>query len=136
MLLVGACRLFQSIPNDGKERQPLRAASVPLPAGLEHVYTCQHGENKNRAAQFYGDLVGLGMALHHWVSAPDFLEGRARDFIVAVLSWDVVQLAGALIRIAHFMNGIMAPDWQGSLPPAHTSRLRGDGLPRRPRCGA
>jgi hypothetical protein len=80
---------------------------------LERVYTRQHGKNKNRAEQFYGDPVVLGMALHHRVSTPDFLERCARDSIVAVLSWDVGQFAAALIRIGHFMNGIMAPGWQG-----------------------
>jgi hypothetical protein len=42
------------------------------------------------------------------------LEGCPRDCIVAVLPWVLVQLAAALIRIGHFMNGIMAPDRQGS----------------------
>src|SRR5208337_4790067 len=94
-----------------------RSQGSPLP---KRVYTCQHGKNKNRAEQFYGDLVGLGMALHHRVSAPDFLEGCARDCIVAVLSWDVVQLAGALIRIGHFMK-MRNPEQIGTGSPASTS---------------
>ena len=110
--LSGSARLFLSrvAPHLAESGAVTRIA----PTRLEGVYTSQYGENKNRAEQFYGDLVGLGMALHHRVSAPDFLEGCPRDCIVAVLSWYVVQLAAALIRIRHFMNGIMAPVWQGS----------------------
>ena len=40
--------------------------------------------------------VYLGMALHHWVLPPYFLEGRARDCAVAVLSRVQFQRAGAL----------------------------------------
>jgi hypothetical protein len=39
------------------------------------------------------------MALHNWVSAPHVLEGRARDCIVAVLSWPDVQRGAALMGI-------------------------------------
>jgi len=63
---------------------------------MEKIKIEQHG--------FVGDLLGLGMALHPRVSTPDFLEGCARDCIVAVLSWYVAQLAAALIRIGHFMK--------------------------------
>jgi hypothetical protein len=68
----------------------------------KEVYTFQDGENKGRAAQFYGDLVGLGMALHDRVSAPDVLEGCPGGSIVAVLSWHLGQLTVALIKIGRF----------------------------------
>ena len=73
-----------------------RSQGSPL-RGLERVYTGQYGKNKNRTEQFYGDLVVLGMALHHRVSTPDLLEGCLRDCVVALLYWCKVQFAAALV---------------------------------------
>ena len=69
----------------------------------EQVYTCchGHGENQNRAAQFYGDCLVRRLAIHHRVSPPDVLEGCPGDCVVAVLSWCAVRRASALIPIGY-----------------------------------
>ena len=82
----------------GRPRWPRRSRAWRL-ASKGWAYTRGHGENKNRAPQFYGNPVGGRMALHHRVFTPDFLEGCPRDSVVAVLSWSDVQFVAALIQI-------------------------------------
>src|SRR6516165_10359771 len=57
----------------------------------------ESAKNTDRAAYFYGELVGHRMALHYRVSTPRFLEGCPRDRVVAVLSRRPLQPACALI---------------------------------------
>jgi hypothetical protein len=102
----------------GADRNPLilRGWRMPAPSFGKDVVVAvgnlsepriylAHGENKDRATQLCRDSVDWGVALHDWVFAPDFLEGSARDCVVAVLSWHRGQFAAALIEIGHWAAG-------------------------------
>lgn len=50
-------------------------------------------KNKNRAAHIHGHNVVRGLALHPWIFARGFLEGRTGDSVMAVLLGDKFQPA-------------------------------------------
>jgi hypothetical protein len=90
-------------------RLSLQNYSTPHSSGLRVAASARRGiyfrdgEDKNRAAQFCGEPVVRGMALHHRISTLDFLEECPRDCVVAVLSWCEVQLTAAL-KIQRFLG--------------------------------
>src|SRR5215470_11288613 len=76
---------------------PVSSGEDPYGVGSKRGnFAGRENQNKNRTAYADRWAVVRGLALHHRVPAPDFLERCARDYLVAVLSRRTLRRGRAL----------------------------------------